>query len=723
MIELNHLTRNKKDTHGKPRVYFTCHPDDFNRCFHGDEYSCFNRICEDILSLQQVDCVIYYTSDMSQPLSDDIKEDLATMNLVVVPVTKKLLTEPSRAMEEDIAFAKEHNINILPFMMEPELDLIYGLPKNFGSLQYINPYSTNPTEVDYHTKLIKRLNELFVGKELVEKIRNAFDSYIFLSYRKMDRKLANQLMRRIHNINGYRDVAIWYDEYLVPGESWSENIQNAMKMVQQKSNIFALLVTPNILKMVIKDGKEHKNYVMEHEYPDAKDAKMLIIPAEMECIDHTVLGNEFPEIPHCVDVYGESFVSAMMDALGIVSDQANDNDPEHLYYIGLAYVNGIDIEIDRERGIDLLTRSAEAGYLDAIEWLFRYYKGRHDHRSHKEALKWAMKLVEYHILNDLGVEKYIKAIRKLAIAYDLCSMYDEAFDAEHGAYNLFTSSKIDDEEQLLSIMNSLAMRYAKCGKHDRAAKMFREVYDGRLNLYGDLKNHLVLDTGYALGSALHDCGKYNEAASIKQKIYEIYCEVYHENHSMTLRSRWNLAITLVALADKGDKQALGQALEHLKESVEVYKKYGMEEHPDALMAQEVLGDVYMRRGEKHEAFLVYRMVAMLRIMNDPFQASPDTVRAVEKTEALLDTCGKDLDNNLNWEEKYTSLCEDLGPRDPETIKAGVELVKAAIKVKDMGKAMLLIKELRSNARFVLHENDQTLKEINKLYKQLSKMYK
>jgi hypothetical protein len=90
---------------------------------------------------------------------------------------------------------------------------------------------------------------------------------------------------------------------------------------------------------------------------------------------------------------------------------------------------------------------------------------------------------------------------------------------------------------------------------------------------------------------------------------------------------------------------------------------------------------------------------------------------------LLDTCGRDLDNNLNWEEKYTSLCEELGPRDPETIKAGVELVKAAIKIKDMGKAMLLIKELRSNARYVLHENDGTLKEINKLYKQLSKIYK
>ena len=65
MIELKHLTLNKKDTHGKPRVYFTCHPADFNRSFYGDERSCFNRICDDILFFRQVDCVIYYTSDMS----------------------------------------------------------------------------------------------------------------------------------------------------------------------------------------------------------------------------------------------------------------------------------------------------------------------------------------------------------------------------------------------------------------------------------------------------------------------------------------------------------------------------------------------------------------------------------------------------------------------------------------------------------------------------------
>ncbi len=48
--------KNKVDVDKKPRVYFTCHPEDF------DQY--FNKICEDIF--QTHDCAIYYTSDMSE---------------------------------------------------------------------------------------------------------------------------------------------------------------------------------------------------------------------------------------------------------------------------------------------------------------------------------------------------------------------------------------------------------------------------------------------------------------------------------------------------------------------------------------------------------------------------------------------------------------------------------------------------------------------------------
>ena len=56
---------------------------------------------------------------MSEPFLDDDKDiELGSNNLFVVPITLRLLTEPCRAMSVEIAYAKEHNIPILPIMFE-----------------------------------------------------------------------------------------------------------------------------------------------------------------------------------------------------------------------------------------------------------------------------------------------------------------------------------------------------------------------------------------------------------------------------------------------------------------------------------------------------------------------------------------------------------------------------------------------------------------------------
>ena len=68
----------------KPKVYFTCHPEDFGRYF--------DEISEQILKAH--DCVIYYAKDMSAPYEDENwQEDLEQMNLFVFPVTLKLLNQ------------------------------------------------------------------------------------------------------------------------------------------------------------------------------------------------------------------------------------------------------------------------------------------------------------------------------------------------------------------------------------------------------------------------------------------------------------------------------------------------------------------------------------------------------------------------------------------------------------------------------------------------------
>lgn len=95
-------------------------------------------------------------------------------------------------------------------------------------------------------------------------------------------------MQLIHSHPECRDIAIWYDEFLTPGESFKENISKVLS----DSKLFALLVTPNLLEE--PDGRP--NYVMAEEYPAAQQSGIEILPAEMENTDKEKLSEKYKGI-------------------------------------------------------------------------------------------------------------------------------------------------------------------------------------------------------------------------------------------------------------------------------------------------------------------------------------------------------------------------------------------------------------------------------------------
>ena len=116
MIEFQHAIKNRVDIAQKPRVYFTCHPADFE--------ASFSKLCADIFNTH--DPAIYYSENMCAPISEEEREALLSRSsLVVVPVTLALLTTPNRAMDEDIPYALRKNIPILPIMMEGGIVTFY----------------------------------------------------------------------------------------------------------------------------------------------------------------------------------------------------------------------------------------------------------------------------------------------------------------------------------------------------------------------------------------------------------------------------------------------------------------------------------------------------------------------------------------------------------------------------------------------------------------------
>ncbi|MCR4673355.1 MAG: toll/interleukin-1 receptor domain-containing protein [Lachnospiraceae bacterium] len=370
---LKYKTRGNADPKGKPRVYFCCHEEDFGKFF--------KPVTEEILSVVSNAAVWYYDPADGIPEDEEFLSDLSQMQLFVVPVTANFILKDSRARTVEFAFAREHHIPILPLMQEP------GLEKHFnricGDLQFLDRRASHadPTAIPYKEKLKTFLDSVIVSDETANKIRDAFEAYIFLSYRKKDRAYAQQVMRLIHQNEFCRDVAIWYDEFLTPGEDFNEAISQAMK----KSSLFALVVTPSIL--------EKPNYVMTTEYPEAKRSGKPVLPVEALKTNSLKLSWNYKGIGTAIQSaqLPERLKSALPDA----AKESAVEDPVHDYLIGLAYLSGIDVEIDHEKALKLITSAAEAELPEAMQKLTdMYLLGDGVKRNTYTAHEWYVRYVK-----------------------------------------------------------------------------------------------------------------------------------------------------------------------------------------------------------------------------------------------------------------------------------------------------------------------------------------
>ena len=372
MVYLKYKTAGNADPRGLPRVYFCCHPEDF------DKY--FETISNEIL--KKHNCAVWYTKE-SFPRDEEFMEILGQMQLFVMPVTTNLLCRENDALQVDFRFAVEKHIPVLPLMQEKGLEDLFN--RKCGELQFLDKSNSDETAIGYEEKLDKYLDSVLVGDELAEKIRNAFYGYVFLSYRKKDRRYAQALMEMIHQNEAYEDMAIWYDEFLIPGENFNESIKAAL----DKSRLFVLAVTPNLVN--------ETNYVMTTEYPMAKEGGKPIFPAELVPTDREELFEKYKELPVPADVRDDvAFHGALSGFLQESEPENRDTSAEHDYYIGLAYLSGVDVEINSHRGVKLITSAADAGVPDAMEKLIDIYKnGMGVAVDYSKAVFWQRRLYQW----------------------------------------------------------------------------------------------------------------------------------------------------------------------------------------------------------------------------------------------------------------------------------------------------------------------------------------
>ena len=411
MVRLSYRGSDNGEITGKPRVFFAAHPAELP--YYLEQVISWLHVCRD--------CVIWYAaaaSDDGEESAVELKTSeisgiLDEMQLVVVAVTMKLLRGDNSAMDRVIPYAQSHHIPLLPLIMEPEAgtDSLYKV--RFKDLQYLEPSGNDPTALSFVDKLRSYLDNVLISDETAARVRKVFDACVFLSYRKKDRAFARELMRMIHKDPKYRGISFWYDEFLTPGEDFNENIRKALK----SCDLFTLVVTPSMLEV--------PNYVMDQEYPLARAAGKDIFPVEMDKTNRALLEKHFRDIPACVaGVEDDEWTAALSQKLAPLAVRTQRKDLEHTYLTGLAYLDGIGVEVDLDVAAELITEAFDEGLEEAARKLsVMYLTGKGVPQSVVKSLSIQGVVVDFvrkHYEESGAVEDLEELYRELRIYDDRC---------------------------------------------------------------------------------------------------------------------------------------------------------------------------------------------------------------------------------------------------------------------------------------------------------------
>ena len=584
MTRLIYRTKGGSPPDNKPRIYFSCHPDDFEKTFE--------TVCEDIFKTH--DCVIFYKEDMADSLPEETREvDLGRMNLFVFPVTFKMLKGGNLASDEDLVYAKRVFKPILPIMFEYKIDSMlpfYTKPEMFGDRHFLNKFSHDFTEKSFEEKLNKYLDCTLINDDIVGKIRKAFDAYIFLSYRKKDRKFANELMQLIHNDPVCRNIAIWFDEFLTPGESFNTSIEKALN----DSKLVTLLVTPSLLEI--------PNYVQEVEYPFAVQFGKTVFPAEKVVTDKEKLNEKYQMLPEVVNVNDEvAFKRAFLESIKDVVKHETDHDPMHNYLIGLAYLVGIDVETNSAYGVELITKAAESDFPEAMKKLgILYHDGKYVSQNKEKEIYWIEKLYKYHTqkYGEEAVET-LNVLFELATAYYLYFYKEKAYELHEKCYETRCRILGENHPDTLNSLNSLACCYSLLDNEEKALELFEKCYERRCIALGETHPDTIVSL-YEIAGSYSIIGKDEiESIELYEKCYTLRCKILGSTHPDTMEALHMLAVHYDC--DDFNLESAQKALELFEKCYEQRLKHLGEESPDTLMSLFFLSCSYERNGEYEKA--------------------------------------------------------------------------------------------------------------------------
>ena len=424
------------------------------------------------------------------------------------------------------------------------------------------------------------------------------------------------------------------------------------------SKMFALLVTPNLLEE--PDGKP--NFVMANEYPYARDTGMSILPIEMQNTDKNELEKKYQLLPPCVSADDEEeFRKRLIQTLSKVALATNDSDPVHNYLIGLAYIEGIDVEVNKELGLSLVAKSAEADLAEAMEYLRDKYQSdvKSDDDIHK-AYYYAKRLADHYERN-LGQDdiKTLRAKNRYALLYSCVETQAGALKIYQRTYDISVKKYGAKHPDTISFLRDIAVQYDVMNKKAKALTAYSDVYVKRFQSLGESHPDTLKSMGdYAWKLSLSK--EHKKALNIIENCYRIALQTYGEDNETTVET---LAIYAMLYCDSLEEKSYSydknkylsgyEIPEKTQKAVDLYErtyeyrcKTLGQEHPTTMMALNNVAHTYSNVQQNHQKALeIYQRAyeQKCKVLGEKHTSTLTTLENIGVTYSSLRQWQKSLD--------------------------------------------------------------------------------
>ena len=478
---LSFCTNGNINPSGKSNIYFCCHPIDFDMYFESIKNEIWTIFPE---------VVFWYSNQADETeFPELLLQDIRQMNLIIAPITKRFIEENNISRTLILPYAIEHNIAILPLLLEDGIEDEFN--NSCGNLQYVKKLTDTHKYAD---SLRKYLDSVLLDKEIQTQIESEFSLRLFISYRKVDKGYVSKIQKMIHSETRLRDVAIRYDDYLIPGESFDSNLS---KMIEQ-CDAFIVLITPNLL--------EEDNYVMNYEYPLAIRMHKRIIPIQVVETDRDRLLHYYENIPNPIRLFEVNNFTEIIQNAGIKLMTVDDS-PRHLYLIGNAYLNGFGVEPDFNRAVSLISEAANNGYIQAYKKLISIYRdGCFTIKVPDKVLYWEEQYIRYLLSKNAGTPlEVFYHLRNSGDSYYKMEEYNNALEKYELAFQIVNDliktlgdtinySTIEEWQCLSDIYYREGHTYEQLEQLDKAEMCYKKSLeiDLELDINEETESHATL---------------------------------------------------------------------------------------------------------------------------------------------------------------------------------------------------------------------------------------